>query len=79
LNKTTTNSIQFHPTKEQQYILGGTYDGSDATLQAMYSSGLINRPQFSSKKPKIDITDHLKQALQVKEPNKRFYAPSILF
>ena len=70
---------QFHPSKEQQYILGGTYDGSNATLEAMYSSGLINRPVYSSKKPKIDITDHLKQALQVKEPNKRFYAPSILF
>ena len=70
---------QFHPSKEQQYILGGTYDGSNATLEAMYSSGYINRPVYSSKKPKIDITDHLKQALQVKEPNKRFYAPSILF
>lgn len=70
---------QFHPSKEQQYILGGSYDGSNATLEAMYSSGYINRPVYSSKKPKIDITDHLKQALQVKEPNKRFYAPSILF
>ena len=70
---------QFHPSKEQQYILGGTYDGSNATLEAMYSSGYINRPVYSSKKPKVDITDHLKQALQVKEPNKRFYAPSILF
>jgi len=70
---------QFHPTKEQQIILGGTYDGSDATLTALYSSGYINRPEFSSKKPKVDVTDELKQALQVKEPNKRFYAPSILF
>ena len=70
---------QFHPTKEQQYILGGTYDGSKATLEALYSSGYINRPEYSSKKPKVDITEKLKHALEVKEPNKRFYAPSILF
>lgn len=73
------DKIQFHPTKEQQYILGSRYDGSNATLEAMYSSGYINRPVISSTKYKIDVTDALKQALQVKEPNKRFYAPSILF
>jgi len=70
---------QFHPTKEQQMILGGSYDGSNATLTALYSSGYINRPEYSSKKPKVDVTEALKKALQVKEPNKRFYAPSILF
>jgi hypothetical protein len=73
------DKTQFHPTKEQQYILGGTYDGSSATLKAMYSSGYINSPQFSSKKPKVDVTDELKRALEVREPSKRFYAPSILF
>ena len=70
---------QFHPTKEQQMILGGTYDGSNATLTALYSSGYINRPEFSSKAPKVDVTNELKKALEEKEPSKRFYAPSILF
>jgi hypothetical protein len=65
--------------KEEQYILGGTYDGSNATLEAMYSSGYINRPVYSSKIPKVDVTEALKRALEVREPNKRFYAPSILF
>jgi len=65
--------------KEEQYILGGTYNGSNATLEAMYSSGYINRPVISYTKPKVDVTEALKRALEVREPNKRFYAPSILF
>ena len=65
--------------KEEEYKLGGTYDGSKATLKALYSSGYINRPVFSDKLEKVEVTSGLKDAMKVKNPSERFYGPSILF
>ena len=64
---------------KEEYKLGGTYDGSNATLEALYSSGYINRPVFSDKLEKVEVTSGLKEAMKVKEPSHRFYGPSILF
>lgn len=64
---------------EEKYKLAGTYDGSNATLEALYSSGYINRPVYSDKLEKVEITSGLKEAMKVKEPSHRFYGPSILF
>ena len=64
---------------KEEYILGGTYDGSKATLKALYSSGYINRPVYSDKLEKVELTSGLKEAMKEKDPSKRFYGPSILF
>ena len=59
--------------------IGENYNGTPATLKALYSSGYINRPEYSGKCEKVELTDGLKKAMKVKEVSHRFYGPSILF
>jgi len=59
--------------------LGENYNGTPATLKALYSSGYINRPSYSDNCCKVELTDGLKSAMKVKEVSHRFYGPSILF
>jgi hypothetical protein len=64
---------------KEQMKLGANYNGTSATLKALYSSGYINSPSYSGQLDKVEITDGLKKAMKVKEVSHRFYGPSILF
>jgi hypothetical protein len=77
--KRDMNKMPPQLSKKEDYILGSVYDGSKATLEALYKSGYINEPKFSDKRPALSLTSGLKEAMKVKEPSHRFYGPSILF
>lgn len=77
--KRRMNKMPPQLSKKEDYILGSVYDGSQATLEALYKSGYINQPKYSNKLDKVSITQGLKEAMKVKEPSHRFYGPSILF
>ena len=77
--KRQMNKMPPQLSKKEDYILGSVYDGSKATLEALYKSGYINEPKFSDKRASVSITDGLKDAMKVKDPSRRFYGPSILF
>jgi hypothetical protein len=71
---------QFHPNKDQAYQMGSVYDGSMATLEALYSSHYINKPVYVPPSKKAHPNSHeFMTALKEKDPSKRIYAPSILF
>jgi hypothetical protein len=71
---------EFHPSKEQQMTMGSIYDGTNATLEALYSSGYINRPFYQEpSKKEHPISPELKKAMEEKEPSNRIFAPSIIF
>jgi hypothetical protein len=64
---------------KEEMNLGSNYNGTPATLKALYSSGYINKPSYSDNCCKVELTDGLKKAMKVKEVSHRFYGPSILF
>jgi hypothetical protein len=77
--KRRMNTMPPNVSRNEAMTEGSNYDGSMATLKALYSSGYINQPKFSDKLDKVSITQGLKEAMKVKEPSHRFYGPSILF
>lgn len=80
VHKEKRNIKQFHPTKDQAYQMGSVYDGSMATLEALYSSHYINKPVYHPPPKKQHPNSHeFMTALKEKDPAKRIYAPSILF
>ena len=64
---------------KEEMKMGANYNGTPATLKALYSSGYINRPEYSGKLIKVEMPDGLAKAMKVKEVSHRFYGPSILF
>lgn len=78
-NKRLMNRPPPKLSQKEALELGENYNGSKATLGALYSSGYINKPIFSEKLPKVEVPDGLLRAMKVKEPSHRFYGPSILF
>jgi hypothetical protein len=77
--KRRQNQMPPNVSRNEAMTEGANYNGSSATLKALYSSGYINEPKYSDKLDKVSITQGLKEALKVKEPSHRFYGPSILF
>ena len=78
--KRAMNKPAPHISDKDALNLGENYNGSKATLTALYSSGYINTPVFheASKKPH-PMSQGLREAMKEKNPAHRIYAPSIIF
>lgn len=78
--KRAMNKPAPHISDKDALNLGENYNGSKATLEALYSSGYINTPVYreASKKPHA-MSERLREAMKEKNPAHRIYAPSIIF